>query len=189
MGVEASASVSYEYKETKKSKKKKAKGTHFTDVQIEQLKKKYLQISKSRDKNGNIDIIEFQRAVGIQNIEFAKQIFRAFDVDRGKNISFEEFVAGLSAISSKASVEEKAQFCFKIYDVDRSGTIDQGELRKIILLSAKETKGASPQEAERTAQDLFKKFDSSHDGKITLNEFTTKAKVYPQVLSIFTFNI
>jgi serine/threonine-protein phosphatase 2B regulatory subunit len=189
MGVEASANVSYEYHETKKSKNKKAKGTHFTDAQIEELKKKYLKISKSRDRNGNIDIIEFQQAIGIRNPEFAKQIFRAFDVDKGKNITFEEFVAGLSAISPKASVEDKAKFCFKIYDVDGSGSIDEGELRKIILLSAKEKANVSQQEAERTSHDLFKKFDSSHDGKISLNEFVTKSKTFPQILSFVSFKI
>jgi serine/threonine-protein phosphatase 2B regulatory subunit len=187
MGVEASASASYEFHETKKSKNKKAKGTHFTEAQIEQLRKKYIQIGRSRDKNGNIDIAEFQRAIGVRNPEFAKQIFRAFDIDRGKNITFEEFVAGLSAVSPKATVEEKAKFCFKIYDIDGSGTIDKEELRKIILLSAREKQNISQQEAERTAQDLFRKFDQSHDGKISLQEFTTKAKTFPQILSFIAF--
>jgi serine/threonine-protein phosphatase 2B regulatory subunit len=189
MGVEASASAKFEYKETKKNKNKKAKRTHFTDAQIEELRKRYLRISKSRDKNGNIDIIEFQQVVGIKNPEFAKQIFGAFDVGKGENITFEEFVARLSAISAKATVEEKSKFCFKIYDADGSGTIDQGELRKVILFSAKEKPNVSQQEAERTAQDLFKKFDSTHDGKITLNEFTAKAKTFPQILSFVSYCI
>ena len=51
-----------------------------------------------------------------------------FDEDGGGDVDFQEFVSGLSAFSSKGNKEEKLQFAFKVYDIDRDGYISNGEL-------------------------------------------------------------
>lgn len=51
-----------------------------------------------------------------------------FDEDGGGDVDFQEFVAGLSAFSSKGKKEEKLKFAFKVYDIDRDGYISNGEL-------------------------------------------------------------
>jgi serine/threonine-protein phosphatase 2B regulatory subunit len=194
MGVEASIQVQGASSSSSSSHSSKgkysqyAKTTHFTEAEIEGLYQRYEALSKSRTKDGKVDVGEFQKALGIKNPEFAQQIFRAFDVNGGKNIDFEEFLKGLSATSKKATLEEKARFCFKIYDVDGSGSIDHGEFRKIVLLSARENH-SSEADAQKKANDLFQKFDPSHDGKISVNEFITKSAKFPEVLNFVSFSI
>jgi serine/threonine-protein phosphatase 2B regulatory subunit len=192
MGVEASIHVEGTSSSSPSSKGKYsqyAKTTHFSEAEIEELHKRYDLLSKSRTKDGKVDVNEFQKALGIKNPEFATQIFREFDVNGVKNIDFEEFLKGLSQTSKKATLEEKARFCFKIYDIDGSGSIDHGEFRKIILLSVRENHSLSEADAQKTTNDLFQKFDASHDGKISLNEFITKSTKFPQVLNFVSFSI
>jgi serine/threonine-protein phosphatase 2B regulatory subunit len=195
MGVEASINVSGTASSSSSSSSSRspysqyAKNTHFTEDEVKALHQRYESLSKSRTKDGKIDVAEFQKALGIRNPEFAQQIFRAFDVNRGKNIDFEEFLKGLSATSKKATLEEKARFCFKIYDINRSGYIVAGEMRKIILLSVRGNHSLSEADAQKTANDLFKKFDASHDGKIHINEFITQSAKFPQVLNFVSFSV
>ena len=56
------------------------------------------------------------------------RLIAIFDEDGGGDVDFQEFVSGLSAFSSKGNKEQKLQFAFKVYDIDRDGYISNGEL-------------------------------------------------------------
>ena len=64
---------------------------------------------KRLDKNGNgcIDKEEFLTVDGINKNPLAVRLMNLFDEDNSGEISFEEFLTGLSVFSAKGNKEEK----------------------------------------------------------------------------------
>lgn len=62
---------------------------------------------------------------------FLERLFDAFDVDNSGNIDFDEFTAGLTVFMN-GSPEEKMDLSFRLYDIDKSGSLEPKELIKIM---------------------------------------------------------
>uniref|UniRef100_A0AC34PUU8 EF-hand domain-containing protein n=1 Tax=Panagrolaimus sp. JU765 TaxID=591449 RepID=A0AC34PUU8_9BILA len=58
---------------------------------------------------------------------YAEYVFKTFDRDCNEQINFEEFVTGLSIIT-RGSIDEKIDWIFRLYDVNKRGIIGQPEL-------------------------------------------------------------
>ncbi|KAH7731410.1 Kv channel-interacting protein 4-like protein [Aphelenchoides avenae] len=58
---------------------------------------------------------------------YAQYVFRTFDTDDDEQISFEEFVSGLSVIT-RGNMDDKLNWIFNLYDLNKSGAIGQLEL-------------------------------------------------------------
>ncbi len=116
-------------------------------------------------KADTIEFNEFQAALGRDGTFVTGRIFEVLDQNSNSEIDFREFVMGLSALSKRASLEEKIQcrccpsplieslcsfiiylqlpsvWCssmlvsFKIYDIDNNGFIDKNELFQILKAS------------------------------------------------------
>jgi serine/threonine-protein phosphatase 2B regulatory subunit len=103
---------------------------------------------------GQIDRDEFLSIPQIANNPLASRMIAIFDDDGSGTVDFQEFIAGLSAFSSKGNKEEKLRctfhffttFCvyatavmlisvaFKVYDMDRDGFISNGELFLVLKM-------------------------------------------------------
>lgn len=81
-----------------------------------------------KDNSGTIERDEFLSLPAVSSNPLATRMIAIFDEDGGGDVDFQEFVAGLSAFSSKGNKEEKLRFAFKVYDIDRDGYISNGEL-------------------------------------------------------------
>ncbi|XP_062555918.1 ubiquitin carboxyl-terminal hydrolase 32 isoform X2 [Armigeres subalbatus] len=68
-------------------------------------------------------------------------VFLAFDENHDGHIDFKELCCGVSAACRGPNVE-RSKFCFKVFDIDRDGVLNFGEVGKmvdILLFVAKET--------------------------------------------------
>ena len=63
--------------------------------------------------------------------EFASKVFHVFDRDSSGEIDFKEFICALS-ITSRGSVEDKLDWAFQLYDIDKDGKISFDEMLDIV---------------------------------------------------------
>lgn len=185
------SSSHHHQKYTKKDFENLAKMTHFTAEQISILHHRFSAVSNSDTHDNKINVSEFRQALDIPSTGFTERIFSAFDTDKSQQIEFDEFVFGLSALSQKATVEEKAKFCFLVYDIDGNHTIDKQELTQILTFSMGQNTSIhlSDDQINKIVDSTFKKMDKNHDGGISLDEFTQCAKENPQILNCVNLNL
>lgn len=98
------------------------------------------------------------------------RLIAIFDEDGGGDVDFQEFVSGLSAFSSKGNKEQKLQFAFKVYDIDRDGYISNGEL--FIVLKMMVGSNLKDQQLQQIVDKTIMEADLDGDGKISFEEFT-----------------
>ncbi len=67
----------------------------------------------------------------IENHPFAEDFFLFFDTNRDGLVDFYEVVIGLDTIE-KGTCEEKAKFCFAMYDILENGVLDIFTLREVL---------------------------------------------------------
>jgi Ca2+-binding EF-hand superfamily protein len=97
--------------------------TRFDIAALTILHKKYETIANLLVADRVIDVRELQAALGLVSFEFTQHIFRAFDIDGSLRLDFAEFVRGLDAMSPYATIEQRAAFCFRVYDIDGTATM------------------------------------------------------------------
>jgi serine/threonine-protein phosphatase 2B regulatory subunit len=94
---------------------------------------------------GELDREEFLSIPQIANNPLASRMIAIFDEDGSDTVDFQEFIAGLSAFSSKGNKEDKLKcnyplsqritiVAFKVYDMDRDGFISNGELFLVLKM-------------------------------------------------------
>ena len=165
--------------------------TNFTPQEVEKLWQKFVNVSNSITHDNQISLDEFQQTLGLTSRGFAERLFAAFDTDSSSQIDFKEFVCGLSALSPRAQLKEKAKFCFNVYDIDKNGTIEQEELMEVLSLSLRENQGVNLPKAQlnKIVKATYKKMDKNGDGLIDLSEFFLEAMINPSILSCVNINL
>ncbi|KAI0434665.1 calcineurin, beta subunit [Xylaria sp. FL1042] len=143
-------------------------GTNFDREEVERLKKRFMKLDK--DQNGTIERDEFLMLPQISSNPLATRLIAIFDEDGGGDVDFQEFVSGLSAFSSKGNKEQKLQFAFKVYDIDRDGYISNGEL--FIVLKMMVGSNLKDQQLQQIVDKTIMEADLDKDGKISFYEFT-----------------
>ncbi|KAI0408124.1 calcineurin subunit B [Xylaria palmicola] len=143
-------------------------GTNFDREEVERLRKRFMKLDK--DQNGTIERDEFLSLPQISSNPLATRLIAIFDEDGGGDVDFQEFVSGLSAFSSKGNKEQKLQFAFKVYDIDRDGYISNGEL--FIVLKMMVGSNLKDQQLQQIVDKTIMEADLDKDGKISFEEFT-----------------
>ncbi|KAJ8412031.1 hypothetical protein AAFF_G00142980 [Aldrovandia affinis] len=96
-----------------------------------------------------------------------------------------EYVAALSLVL-KGGVQKKLRWYFKLYDVDRNGCIDRGELL-VIIKSIRAINGAKHEiSAEEFTNMVFDKIDINGDGELSLEEFMEGVQNDEMLLDMLT---
>ena len=70
------------------------------------------------------------------------------------------------------------QFCFNIFDIDRSGEIDRGEVKMLITMMRGNT-----EDLDQLTSQLLKKLDKDGDGMMSIGEFHQLNKKAPSMLA------
>ncbi|KND03474.1 uncharacterized protein SPPG_00957 [Spizellomyces punctatus DAOM BR117] len=161
--------------------------SHFTHNEIRKLQTEF---EKLADENHTINKNDFKRTLeqhvscwsaGAQYL-FLERLFNAFDLDGNERIDFREFIQGLS-VFMKGTPEEKMELSFRLYDMDKSGSIEPRELIKIMsqMYSAFYNEDQS-QKIKELVHQIFEDLDINGDGSLSLKEYKLMALKEPMMI-------
>ncbi|KAI1102997.1 EF-hand [Jackrogersella minutella] len=104
------------------------------------------------------------RKISPEEIQVFKELFDSYDVDKGGNISVEEFAKVMSQSPGKAPTKEEVEQIVREVDLDGDGTINFNEF--ITMMTGQPY--PPPDEEYASA---WKKYDPSLNGSITQSQF------------------
>lgn len=125
---------------------------------------------------------QFESIISFKKISANVQLEALFDIldnDHDGRIDGLELLGGL-ALCCHGSLEEKARFCYEVFDFDLNSTMKRTELIMMMMSSVCGvillTGGGEEQEPpievfEKLADDCLLRFDHNADGKISYEEF------------------
>ncbi|EPS69368.1 hypothetical protein M569_05396 [Genlisea aurea] len=97
----------------------------FSQQEIVSLYERFCQLD--RNGKGFISADEFMSVPEFAVNPLSQRLLRMLD-----GLNFKEFVAFLSGFSSRASLQQKVEFIFKIYDCDGNGKVSFNEMVDIM---------------------------------------------------------
>ncbi|NWZ27476.1 CSEN protein, partial [Asarcornis scutulata] len=106
---------------------------------------------------------------------YAHFLFTAFDADGSGALCFEDFVGGLSVLL-RGTVQEKLNWAFNLYDINKDGFITKEEMLEV-MKSIYDMMGRCTLPALRDSAPaehvelFFQKMDRNGDGVVTFEEF------------------
>ncbi|XP_031720671.1 Kv channel-interacting protein 2-like isoform X2 [Anarrhichthys ocellatus] len=106
---------------------------------------------------------------------YAHFLFEAFDTRNNGSVSFEDFVESLSIIL-RGSINDKLNWAFNLYDLNKDGCITREEMTDIMHsiydMMGKCTYPCMMDNAPNEHVDnFFQKMDKNNDGVVTIEEF------------------
>ena len=156
-----------------------------TDVKHDQLKLSQLSPSSLMklkaiyDKNPLNTSFDRRRLISTLNCGKKETdiIFEYFDMDENGIIDSYEFVCAV-AMLNHSSVELRAEFLFRLYDVDNDNYLSHDELAHLVrnfLISQK--KPAFYDDYDRKTEKALRDADMDLDNKLSLREFQVRKKI------------
>lgn len=97
----------------------------FSQQEIVSLYQRFCQLDRSG--GGFISSDEFMNVPEFAVNPLSQRLLRMLD-----GLNFKEFVAFLSAFSSRASLQQKVEFIFKVYDSDGNGKVSFNDILDIL---------------------------------------------------------
>ncbi|XP_036431826.1 calcium and integrin-binding protein 1-like [Colossoma macropomum] len=120
---------------------------------------------------------------------FRKRICQVFSTSdlRDGSLSFEDFLDLLSAFSDSATLEIKSHYAFRIFDFDDDGTLDAGDLEKLVNCLTGETDDTrlTAEEMKQLINNILEESDIDKDGTVNLSEFQHVISRSPDFVSSF----
>ena len=190
MGCVASGPVDEE-----RERQRLADQTHFRPGQIRVLRDVFSKVSRSHDADGAIDADEFQLALFGREVNggktrdlFSERIFACFDSARDGQLTFEEFVKGLSVFHPQATRNEKTEFAFRVYDLRGTGAIEREDVREMLEAVLRQSKAMTltKEMMEAVLNKTFEDCDLTKDGVISRKEFKTLVEKNEKIIANMT---
>lgn len=161
--------------------------TNFTSNEIRAIWHHFKAISGGTE---NIDRSQFQVAMLFKDSALLDRMFRVFDNNDDNVITFEEYVACLSVISTKASKEDKMKLSFQIYDFDCDNLISVADLTAVVAATLREHGVViSRAELDAIVANTMKEAKPAKEGMIAYDEYKKLITQRPQMLAHLTLNI
>eukprot|EP01033_Poteriospumella_lacustris_P007987 gene7987-5748_t len=113
-----------------------------------------------------------------------EELFNVLDNDHDGRIDGLEFLGGL-ALCCNASFEDKARFCFELFDFNLNSLLSQKELAMMmlssicgmnILIGGSEDLEPSIEEIDKIAEEALNRADKNGDGQVSYEEFVFWAR-------------
>jgi len=166
--------------------------TTLTREELEALHVQFLKVTKGGTRMSagwsatQLTLEQFEDVLEAVNIEFEASIsvrmFEIFDKNGDGMIDFRELVCGLSVLRQNEG-EDALHFCFRVYDVDNSGTITRDELAAMLgAISFGETE--MDMEKLALVEDIFTTMDLNNDGHISFDEFKASIAANPLLVQL-----
>jgi serine/threonine-protein phosphatase 2B regulatory subunit len=125
--------------------------------------------SLDADGNGQLDPTEILGVTELTENPLVRRVISVFDKDDSGNVSFLEFVLGLAKFTAGASEEEKLEFAFAIYDVNKDGYISNGDLFQVMKMMVGDNLGDV--QLQQLVDRQLVMADRDGDGKLSFEEF------------------
>ncbi|KAG5273946.1 hypothetical protein AALO_G00157480 [Alosa alosa] len=120
---------------------------------------------------------------------FRKRICHVFSTSEVKDgsLTFEDFLDLLSAFSDSATLEIKSHYAFRIFDFDDDGTLDGGDLEKLVNCLTGDTDDTrlTQEEMRQLITNILEESDIDKDGTVNLSEFQHVISRSPDFVSSF----
>jgi len=168
-----------------------AESTHFDLQTLRKLQLIFDDISESSIDDGIIDASELTSAMGLDNdCLLARALFRIFDLTKTKKINFRTWIKTLSALSTKASMEEKIKFSFSLYDLNEDGSIDINELRILLAAAVRESVlTLNEEQVQAVCDHTLRHVDRDKNGIVDYNEYREVVSKSRRFVESFTLDI
>ncbi|XP_022721189.1 calcineurin subunit B-like isoform X2 [Durio zibethinus] len=150
---------------------KKFKSTAINYVvslqEIVSLYQRFCQLD--RNAKGFISADEFLSVPEFAMNPLSQRLLKMVD-----GLNFKDFVAFLSAFSAKASVQQKIQLIFKVYDSDGNGKVSFNDILEVL----RDLSGSfiSDNQREQVLTQLLKEAGYLRDSYLMLDDFIKKLK-------------
>jgi Ca2+-binding EF-hand superfamily protein len=91
----------------------------------------------------------------------------------------------------QGTIDERVELGFAVYDCDGNGDIEPYELEEVLSTALKDMGGAefAPQQMKNRIDATFRKFDTNHDDKMSLEEFRQGAYENLRILGFVSANL
>ncbi|KAJ3435581.1 neuronal calcium sensor family [Anaeramoeba flamelloides] len=170
---------------TKKELDRLKKETNFNQNELLKIYKKFI----AENPNGMIkkqDFGKLTKQLGLRDEFFSELLFNNFDDDKNGYIDFSELCTVMNIIM-KGSTDDKLEFIFKVYDLDGNGFLEKEELYQIVESIYKIASNSkffdTKEEMLNYVDQCFEEADQDNDGKLSFDEFKTRAKNDPKFLT------
>lgn len=90
------------------------------------------------------------------------------------------------SITSRGRVEDKLDWVFKLYDIDKSGSVDRREMTKVVSAIVSMNGPIVETDVEARVEKLFNLMDTDGDGEVTKEEFFQGAKKDPEFIKMLS---
>ncbi|KAF3452927.1 hypothetical protein FNV43_RR03360 [Rhamnella rubrinervis] len=134
----------------------------FSQQEIVSLYQRFCQLDRSG--GGFISADEFLSVPEFAVNPLSQRLLRMLD-----GLNFKEFVAFLSAFSSRASLQQKVEFIFKVYDTDCNGKVTVSDMLNIL----RDLTGQfiSEQQREQVLSHVLEESGFTKDASLTISDF------------------
>eukprot|EP01018_Ginkgo_biloba_P037986 Gb_12056 [translate_table: standard] len=148
-------------------------GSHdLTHEELEKLRNLFKQVCAKGDNATLPEFEEVLKAMSMGSlVPLAPRIFDLFDNNRDGTVDMREILCGFSTLRNSHG-ENALQFCFQMYDADRSGCISRDELASMLRALPEDCLPRDIMEPGKL-DEIFDRMDANNDGRVTFEEFKT----------------
>uniref|UniRef100_A0A4W5JB63 Calcium and integrin binding 1 (calmyrin) n=1 Tax=Hucho hucho TaxID=62062 RepID=A0A4W5JB63_9TELE len=166
--------------------------TFLTKQEIILAHKRFSELLSKEDRNLPTPRVPMEKVLSLPELKsnpFRKRICHVFSTSDMKDgsLTFEDFLDLLSAFSDSATLEIKSHYAFRIFDFDDDGTLDGGDLEKLVNCLTGETDDTrlTTEEMRQLISNILEESDIDKDGTVNLSEFQHVISRSPDFVSSF----
>lgn len=166
--------------------------TFLTKQEILLAHKRFSELLSKEERNLINPRVPMDKILTLPELKsnpFRKRICQVFSTSEVKDgsLTFEDFLDLLSAFSDSATLEIKSHYAFRIFDFDDDGTLDGGDLEKLVNCLTGETDDTrlTPEEMRQLINNILEESDIDKDGTVNLSEFQHVISRSPDFVSSF----